>query len=391
MILSIVIPTKGRNEYLIKTIRTILDMDLSNVEILIQDNNEIDEISSVFEEEISFGLVSYFHEPKPLSFVDNFELAISRVKGDYITLIGDDDLINPEIIDVVTIAQEKSIDAIVPANKLHFLWPNSNLVSRTLNGIASDSILFTIKKFGGSLELVNSRKELEKVLKNGGVDYLKSKMPRLYHGIVCKEVIDKIRTSEGRVFGGLTPDIYVSSKISQYADKVVFFDYPLTIPGACNKSGSVASATGAHTGLLKEAPHFKYRGDYEWNGLVPKIYSVETIWADTVFASVSHCPDLTEKIDTSLLNSICYYKYKSLREYQENYHLIFRFLYGFKYAKYWSKSMLFIISEHVRKRFFKNQICHFEVKTPMQVIKELENYTKGGYARSKFVEGVSKR
>ncbi len=391
MILSIVIPTKGRNEYLVKTVRTILNMTLPDVEILVQDNNEVSDIFSYFESEIELGLVRYFHEPKPLSFVDNFELAISRVQGDYITLIGDDDLINPEILDIVTIARQEKIDAIVPANKLHFLWPDSKLVSKTLNGLASDSILFTIKKFNGAVEPVCAKTELDKVLKNGGVDYLKTKMPRLYHGIVSKKVIDAIRTAEGSVFGGLTPDIYVSSKISQYAEKVVYFDYPLTIPGACNKSGSVASASGAHTGLLKDAPHFKYRGQYEWSSLVPKIYSVETIWADTLFASVSHNPKLLRKIDTSLLNSICFYKYKSLREHQEKYSNQLRIVYGVKYFIYWVKSMSNLVSEHVRKRLFSSHICHFEVKTPADVVSELKQYTNGGCAKIKFVHGISKR
>jgi len=316
MLLSIIIPTKGRNEFLCETVTSILDMKLHNTEIVIQDNNEVDSISDCYRNEIDDKKIRYNHSPSPLSFVDNFECAVDLASGEYVTVIGDDDLVNPEIIEIVEKLKHNEIDAIIPANKLHYLWSGSKINHRRVKALNEGKGLFTISPFSGVLRKIDPVIELTKLLKNGGVDYLSTNMPRLYHGIVSNKILKEIRAKEGRLFGGLTPDIYVSCMISLHAKKVYSFDYPLTIPGSCSKSGSVASSTGDHTGNLKDAPHFNHRGSYHWNDLVPRFYSVETIWADTAFAAVKDSKSkLYNVINPTLLYSICYFKHKKYRSF----------------------------------------------------------------------------
>ncbi|OED98590.1 glycosyltransferase [Vibrio breoganii] len=315
MNLSIVIPTKGRNEFILKTVSELLLLDLTSTEIVIQDNNESDEISEHFLEDIENGRVVYNNNPVSLSFVDNFEEAVSLASGVFVTVIGDDDFINPEIIDILEIAKENDIEAIIPANCLYYLWPDSGIKHKNIDNLKVGNGLFSIKEFSGSITKVDPRQELEKLLAKGGLNYLDTMMPKLYHGIVSRKLLDTIRDKECRLFEGLTPDIYISCLISVYAKNVYHFDYPLTIPGGCRKSGSVASSTGGHVGKLEDAPHFKNRGEYSWSKLVPAFYSVETIWADSAFAAVKKSdPKLYQTIDTTLLDGICYYKYKDYRE-----------------------------------------------------------------------------
>ncbi|WJW81224.1 glycosyltransferase [Moellerella wisconsensis] len=312
MLLSIVIPTKGRNKYIVEVINSLLNMKLNNTEIVIQDNNEIDEISNIFPEHISSGKIIYNHTSEPLSFISNFEKAVSLAQAKYITVIGDDDIVNPKIEYIVkNIALKYDFEVLVPSTRsLFYIWPDTYSTSKSKR-LTSGKGLLTMRAFSGSLKKVNVKKEINDFFKNGCLNYLDTNIPRLYHGIVRKDIIDKIRHKYGFFFGGLTPDIYAAIILSLHTENVFRLDYPLTIPGICHKSGSAASETGSHTGLLSSAPHFNHRGAYNWNEKVPAIYTVETIWADSALAVLQ---DTKKNIHINLdkLNFILEYKYPEL-------------------------------------------------------------------------------
>lgn len=310
MLLSVVIPTKGRTEYAVKTIEYIVSLKLQSLQIVVQDNNKTDELYNLLFEHIESGKVIYNHTRRPLSFVDNFEEAISHATGEYVTIIGDDDIINPEIIGVLRICLKNNIDSIVPSTNLFFLWPDSGVKNKVTQ--KGESFTFSIKPFSGRIKFIDNKNELQRLLKKGGVDYLSYNIPRLYHGIVKRSLLNKIKKKHGRLFEGLTPDIYIACMIASESQNSLRIDYPLTIPGACKSSGSVASDTGAHTGMLSEAPHFKFRGNYEWNNLVPKFYSVPTIWSDSAFAAARKV-GYDKQIDNKLLFAKCFFEYKNYR------------------------------------------------------------------------------
>ncbi|GAB1440080.1 hypothetical protein MASR2M36_28620 [Providencia sp.] len=314
MLLSIVIPTKGRNKYIIKVINSLINMNLNSTELVIQDNNEFDELSCALSQHISSGKVIYNHTKEPLSFIANFEKAVSLANAEYITVIGDDDIVNPKIEYIVNdISLKHNFDAIVPSTRsLFYIWPDtysSKKSKRLINGKG----LLTMRPYTGTLTRVNVEKETHEFFNNGCLDYLDTSIPRLYHGIVKKEVIDKIKKQYGFFFGGLTPDIYAAIMLSLHTKNVFRLDYPLTIPGVCNKSGSAASETGAHTGDLSSAPHFNHRGEYIWDNNVPAFYTVETIWADSALAALK---DTNSIIQTNLekLHFILEFKYPKLFE-----------------------------------------------------------------------------
>ncbi|MDX7494646.1 glycosyltransferase [Providencia stuartii] len=312
MLLSIVIPTKGRNKYIIEVINSLLHMNLNSTEIVIQDNNELDELSNKFASYISSGKIIYNHTKDPLSFISNFEKAVSLAQAKYITVIGDDDLVNPKIESIIAdIAEKHDFEAIIPSTRsLFYIWPDTYSLSKSKRLVSGKGLL-TMRSYSGTLTKVNVEKEIHDFFNNGCLDYLDTNMPRLYHGIVKRETIVKIKDTYGFFFGGLTPDIYASIMLSLHTKNVFRLDYPLTIPGVCRKSGSAASETGAHTGELSTAPHFNYRGPYNWNKKVPAIYTVETIWADSALA-VLQDTQKDIKFNLEKLNFILEFKYPKL-------------------------------------------------------------------------------
>lgn len=318
-LLSIVIPTKNRQVYALSAIESILRIPDSGLEVVVQDNSDTRELEKLLRQRVKDSRLKYNYTSSPLSIVGNFEASLGLATGEYICFIGDDDGVNPEIIEAAKWAKENEIDALKPGNIVHYLWPGSGVKSTRFTHISQESGQLTIQSFTGKIIFPKMEQEMRKLVQKGGLEYLMTELPKLYHGIVKRECLDKIRNHNklGNYFGGLSPDIYAAISIAGVASHVASIDYPLTLPGACRKSGSVASTMGTHTGNLKDAPHFQYRGEYEWDELVPRYYSVATIWADSARAAIrdSGRDDLLGMFNVAYLSACCVWmhpRYKAI-------------------------------------------------------------------------------
>jgi len=277
-LLSILIPTKNRQEFTIQVINNILKTKDDRFELIIQDNSETDKLGDLISNQLKDSRLKYFYTSEVLSFVANFSSGITECRGEYITIIGDDDSLNPVIFDVVAWASKKGIEAITPALSLVYFWPNSGVSAINENGRLS------ITEFTSEVKFIDPAREVLKLLKNGCQNYLSYNLAKVYHGIIKRSVLLNIKDRTGKYIGGLSPDIYLSIAASLLVKKVLIIDYPLTISGICNQSGSADSATGKHTGKLENAPHFRGHANYEWSTKVPPFYSVETIWGDSALS-----------------------------------------------------------------------------------------------------------
>lgn len=274
--LSIIIPTKNRQFYCVKAIEQVLKNTTECVQIVIQDNSDDDSVISSFVKNINSNRVLYNHTKQVLSFVDNFNQAVDLANGDYVCMIGDDDGVLPNIEDALEYVIHNNIDCFIPAQSVVYIWPSNNPI---VQGV--DNGYLCISNIKRSQKTIDCNYVLRQLLKQGFQNYQHLDVPRLYHGIVKRELLDKIKNEVGYYFGGLTPDMYMVVALSVVGKRVIASQMPVTISGICPKSGSSASATGEHTGKLENAPHFVGHSAYTWSDLVPKIYTVETIWADT--------------------------------------------------------------------------------------------------------------
>jgi glycosyltransferase involved in cell wall biosynthesis len=285
ILLSIVIPTKNRFKYIKHTILSILSFDYSNFELIIQDNSDNNQLLSWINTNINDSRLIYNYVSSPLSFVANFDTAISLTNGQYVCLIGDDDGLNSEIMKVVEWMSLVNIDSLSTLISANYVWENSGVPVTRFTKITEG--VLTLNKINYKLVKSDLTKQLKLFFLNGCNDYLKFGLPKLYQGIVRKDCLDKVKLMTGNYFGGLSPDIYASICISLVAQKVYVTNYPLIISGVCSESASIIE------GLLKknskqveDAPHLRYRGNYTWSNLVPYVYTVETIWADSAIAAV---------------------------------------------------------------------------------------------------------
>jgi glycosyltransferase involved in cell wall biosynthesis len=301
-LLSIVIPTKNRQEYAYESALQVLNATNDNVQLVIQDNSDNDSLYSKIQFNFFENRIKYNYIPESLSFTDNFSEGIRLSDGKYICFIGDDDGINPEIIDIVEYANRNDIEAIVPEISLSYIWPDTGI-----KYFSKDDGNLLITSFNSKVEFYDTKKEVIKLLNYGGQKYLNLKLVKMYHGIFTKSSFEKVKKITGKYIGGLSPDIYSSLTLSLVINKVLKINYPLTIPGVCKQSGAGQAATNNHIGKLESAPHLNGHKDYKWSKNVPRYYSVETIWADSAMAALRDMKEynLLDKFNIFTLTAYC--------------------------------------------------------------------------------------
>lgn len=282
ILLSIVIPTKNRQNYAYKAVMQILGIKDDRLQVIVQDNSENNDLKELLSELRNDTRLIFNHTSGLISFVDNFNYAVDLSQGEFVCVIGDDDGINPQILDYVDWMEREKIDIVKPSIKLGFDWPSGENNSKILK----KSGVVSVKKPSGKRRLCNTNLGVAKLLKNGCQGYLDLDIAKIYHGIVRKECLEVIKRKNGKYFGGLSPDIYSAVSLSLEKFVMIDLDYPLTISGVCKSSASAASSGGRHIGKLEEAPHFAGHKEYNWEKEVPQFYSVETIWAETALKAV---------------------------------------------------------------------------------------------------------
>ena len=197
--------------------------------------------------------------------------------GEYVCMIGDDDAILPDLIKITRWAFKKDIDSIAPKSIINYTWPDQNNFGSKLD----------IPFFSYKCESVLLEQQLISYLSDGCAKTFRNyNLPALYHGIVRRSCLEEIKSITGHYVGGLSPDSYSSVALSQIVRNHIVLDYPLTIAGACPASTTIQGSQGSHRGLLKNAPHFRDRGNYVWLKNIPKFYSVETIWAESALRAL---------------------------------------------------------------------------------------------------------
>ncbi|MBN1193310.1 MAG: glycosyltransferase [Coriobacteriia bacterium] len=311
-VLSVVIPTRNRVSYALGAIEQILSIDDPGLQLVIQDNGDDDSLRAACDLYLENPRFVYSHSRGTLSFVDNFTKAVGLASGEYVTIIGDDDGINPEILDVVRWARANSVSAIKPGLQAMYFWPDVGL---DVTEDAGDSGVLLINPITSDVALKQTQAELDKLMRDGCQEYLQRDLVKVYHGIVRGDVLEEVQRVAGHYFGGLSPDIYAAIALSAVADDVVCIDYPLTIPGVCRTSGSADSASGRHTGRIEDAPHFVGHESYEWAPEVPEFYSVETIWADSGLAAAREMrrADLVDLFRIEYLSAFCMLRHPEYR------------------------------------------------------------------------------
>jgi len=233
-VLSIVIPTRNRPKYIYSCVKSLIQIKNYQFQIIVQDNSSNYETKNCLQKYLSDPRFIYNHEINRLDMIKNWDNAFENAEGQYICAIGDDDTVNPEIIEVALWLNQIKIDALVPSRPVQYYWPDYYLYY--YKSLFSSKLF--INNFSCSISDVDATKELEICIKTVGRDFLKNKLPKIYYGLIKRDCLLDLKKETGSFFPGPSPDLAGSIGVAKHIKKLKYIDYPLFIPGSSKNSGA---------------------------------------------------------------------------------------------------------------------------------------------------------
>jgi len=274
--LSIIIPTANRQEYAVAAAKVIARA-CPEAEIVFSDSSREDGLDGMLQEAgIPADRLVYRRQSHAIDVVSNFNHAADAATGRWMMFLGDDDCIGPRIMDVVRWADGNSVDAVVSyGNQFHavYYWPG--VQSRYFGG--SYSARLNINAFSGRARPLNALQAVQSALKNFGAGL--GWMARAYHGLVHRSVFETILERHGKLFGGVSPDIYSGTLVSMLARKPAIVEWPFVLPGASPRSMAGHGAARTDRADLWTHPHTAPFRGLQWDPLIPEFYSPTVVWS----------------------------------------------------------------------------------------------------------------
>ena len=227
MLISIIIPTRERSEFLSYSLQTALEIEDENVEIIVSDNCSEDDTETVvkgFED----PRLRYVRTDRRVSMRQNFQFALDRARGEYVMFFGDDDGILPRQF----AAMRKILEAERPDgltwSLFTFTWPLEQLFKK------SGGIRFRPKTCFGGIEEIETRQKMKDMEACTMRDF--AFFPRVYHGVASTDYLRRAANEEGVFFCSSSPDIYFSFRACHTGGRFLFSHHPFSVNGHGSKS-----------------------------------------------------------------------------------------------------------------------------------------------------------
>ena len=303
-LLSIVVPTHNRSQYAESCIEAILSIDSPDIEVVVTDTSTDQILYQILNLErgdlLGDRRLVYRKIDYPSNLTKNNNDAVALATGEYVCLIGDDDCITELAVDAARWASRNKVDVVSQTVSSNYAWPDFR--SR-LAGAGHAGKLYVPRRIERPKRR-NAAQDLQLGLARAfqGTDG----MPRCYHGIVRRDILEQICKSSGAYFLGSSPDMSGAVSIACLVDEYYEVDLPLTIPGASAGSNSGRSAMNTHKGSLSSESQTNAFQHSEWSDGVPRFFSVENVWAHAGLQSLSTLrPDLVSSFNYARLLALC--------------------------------------------------------------------------------------
>jgi len=235
--LSICVPSRNRQHTFLQTIRDLLASPRQDVEFVFTDNSDDPSIANAFMAGIDDPRVRYLPSAdRTLPMQDNWERTMRATTGAWICFIGDDDYVDPDVIDTIAaiVARRPEVDAI-GWGRPSFKWPDY----RPFAGNACVAL-------GNAAYLANRQEQLQTLFLWKGASPIPKTSFSIYHGAVRRSAMDGIRAHfSDRYFEHPTVDFDCTCKLLLTGREFVYVDRPFSVLGTTAASNS--SAMGRFT------------------------------------------------------------------------------------------------------------------------------------------------
>lgn len=236
---TVVIPTRERPDTLAKCLKTVINQDYQNLDIIVSDNFSGPATAAVVQA-LNDPRVKYFNTGKRISMSHNFEFALSKIDDGWIVVLGDDDGLLPNSLGRVVNLLERSGLQALASYTCSYNWPSRNG--------SSESILTVPIRQGE--RLVSSKQALRRLM-----DWRMHSLilPQLYTGgVVSAALFKRICAIKGSFFQSQIPDVYSGIAICSVIDRYMLTHEPFAINGASRHSNGAALFRMEQTPFLNE-------------------------------------------------------------------------------------------------------------------------------------------
>ncbi|MFP5076519.1 glycosyltransferase family 2 protein [Rhizobium sp. YIM 134829] len=233
---SILLPSRNRQSYLQQLILDLLSNPRDDIEFVIADNSDDGTIMRSFMETVDDVRVRFLPSlDHPLGMRDNFERCVENSRGEWMTMCGDDDYVDPNVADFLDHALRHRPDTdIIAWSRIYFRWPDnrkkpskiavslSNLFGEVARGfLIDDYFMWRHRNMTSAVPFT------------------------VIHCLVSRKLMDEIRNKfGGRYFGHTTVDVDNFCKILVAGKRFLFSARPFSIDGSCALSNQ-ARARGS--------------------------------------------------------------------------------------------------------------------------------------------------
>jgi Glycosyl transferase family 2 len=229
---SIVIPTRNRPKTVVSTIRTCLNQDYDNFEIIVSDNCSTPETREAVSS-VTSPKVRYVRSDKPLGVSFSWEFAVSHAKGEYVTLLGDDDGLLFHALSCADQLIRELKTKLLRWDYVLYNWSDSL-------DVASRDLIHTW--LNGGNEFVHADKVIPPILYEKQLHWA---LPMIYNSFVHKDLLADLRKLTGNVFLPVAPDACSGFALAYLLQTYPSLRSPLSICGISGTSIGTSEMFGA--------------------------------------------------------------------------------------------------------------------------------------------------
>jgi glycosyltransferase involved in cell wall biosynthesis len=215
------------------------------------DNHGTDETRNVVER-IGSDKVHHFRAPARLSMSDNWELALSHARGDYVTFVGDDDALFHDTIETATWFHQRYEGEILAWKPVVWYWPK--VVVPEYRNLLSYHLSSRVEIRGSPAAL--------RSLYAGEYEYF-TDLPSIYNAFVPRGVISKAVDKYGRYFLSEIPDVASAITNACFSERYLYSFRPLALAGASHHSTGMSQAFRHHS--RSSVARFEEENTWSWD------------------------------------------------------------------------------------------------------------------------------
>lgn len=172
-LVTIAIPTYNRaSSYLPLTLKSALDQTYSRIEIVVSDNcssDNTEQLVNSFED----SRVRYVRHAENIGAPRNWNFCIHEARGAYVLLLQDDDIIDPDFIDVCMTAANYRTNIGTIRTGMRLIDQQGNVIARQKNmvvGLSTEDLIFAWMRGNTRPYLCNTLLNAKKLQEIGGLN-----------------------------------------------------------------------------------------------------------------------------------------------------------------------------------------------------------------------------